>query len=108
MTDAVVGLSWSVALASMGTIVLAVLRRWELTRTFAKVTTFGGVTLMVGLPIVIVFGAFGISNADASSRATQLGRGISEAMNCGALGVPALLIGPLCWWLAARKTKKIH
>ncbi len=100
-----VALAWATALVSLITLGVAHPKRWELTRKLARVTTYCAGTLMVLLPFHVVFTFSAIANADASSKATHLARGISEAMNCGVLGAPGLLIGPICWWLAARRWK---
>jgi len=58
---------------------------------------------VVGL--IIAFGA--VANADASSKATMLAKGISEAMNCTAFGLLAAIVALIGFALLNGKTQTL-
>lgn len=58
---------------------------------------------VVGL--IVAFGA--VANADASSKATMLAKGISEAMNCTAFGLLAAIIALIGFALLNGKTQTL-
>lgn len=58
---------------------------------------------VVGL--IIAFGA--VANADASSKATMLAKGISEAMNCTAFGLMAALVALMGFAVLNGKTQHL-
>jgi len=58
---------------------------------------------VVGL--IIAFGA--VANADASSKATMLAKGISEAMNCTAFGLIAALVALIGFAVLNGKTQAL-
>ncbi len=58
---------------------------------------------VVGL--IIAFGA--VANADASSKATMLAKGISEAMNCTAFGLIAALVALIGFAVLNGKTQAV-
>jgi biopolymer transport protein ExbB/TolQ len=55
--------------------------------------------------LIAAFGA--VANADASSRATMLARGISEAMNCTAFGLLAAIIALIGFAVLNGKTQSL-
>jgi len=55
-----------------------------------------------------LIGAFGaVANADASSKATMLAKGISEAMNCTAFGLMAAIVALIGFALINGKTQSL-
>jgi biopolymer transport protein ExbB len=55
-----------------------------------------------------LIGAFGaVANADASSKATMLAKGISEAMNCTAFGLIAAILALIGFALLNGKTQTL-
>jgi biopolymer transport protein ExbB len=55
--------------------------------------------------LIVAFGA--VANADASSKATMLAKGISEAMNCTAFGLIAAIVALLGFALLNGKTQQL-
>lgn len=55
--------------------------------------------------LIVAFGA--VANADASSKATMLAKGISEAMNCTAFGLLAAIIALLGFAVLNGKTQQL-
>ncbi len=55
--------------------------------------------------LIMAFGA--VANADASSKATMLAKGISEAMNCTAFGLMAAIVALLGFALLNGKTQQL-
>jgi biopolymer transport protein ExbB len=53
--------------------------------------------------LITAFGA--VANADASSKATMLAKGISEAMNCTAFGLLAAIVALIGYALLNGKTQ---
>lgn len=57
------------------------------------------------LGLVRAFGAVGVENVDPSQKANMLAEGISEAMNCTALGFAVGVPGTVLAWVMARFRK---
>ena len=55
--------------------------------------------------LIVAFGA--VANADASSKATMLAKGISEAMNCTAFGLIAAIVALVGFAAHNNKTQKL-
>ena len=55
--------------------------------------------------LIAAFGA--VANADASSKATMLAKGISEAMNCTAFGLLAAIVALIGFALLNGKTQHL-
>jgi biopolymer transport protein ExbB/TolQ len=71
---------------------------------------FANLAMLCGLlgtvtGLIAAFGA--VANADASSKATMLAKGISEAMNCTAFGLGAAIIALMGFAVHNTKTQKL-
>ncbi|MCC7538966.1 MAG: MotA/TolQ/ExbB proton channel family protein [Deltaproteobacteria bacterium] len=62
---------------------------------------------LLGTVIGLIIAFEGVSGADASTKATLLARGISEAMNCTAFGLIVALIGLIGFALLNGKTQGV-
>lgn len=62
---------------------------------------------LLGTVIGLIIAFEGVSGADASTKATLLARGISEAMNCTAFGLIVALIGLIGFALLNGKTQAV-
>ena len=71
---------------------------------FANLAVLCGL-LGPGAGLVVAFGA--VANADASSKATMLAKGISEAMNCTAFGLTAAIIALIGFAVHNNKTQHL-
>ena len=101
-TSAILIIAACSACAAVGA---AFLRKWRLARALARGAVLSAL-VMIPVGIAILVAAFSkFANADASSKATHLARGISESMNVGALILPALLLGVPAWIIAARRLR---
>ncbi|MDD9936955.1 MAG: MotA/TolQ/ExbB proton channel family protein [Myxococcales bacterium] len=79
-------------------------QRTPLLALFANLAMLSGLLgTVVGL--IVAFGA--VANADASSKATMLAKGISEAMNCTAFGLMAAIIALIGFATHNNKTQKL-
>jgi len=97
----------------LGRVASALATRWSVTRRFAPAIRVG-VSMVISfvcifvcaMGVVIAFGA--VANAEASSKATMLARGISEALRCTAFVIPpaAAAVATLFWlaWRWARRS----
>jgi biopolymer transport protein ExbB/TolQ len=56
--------------------------------------------------LIVAFGA--VANADASSKATMLAKGISEAMNCTAFGLIAAILALIGFAVLNGKTQALE
>jgi biopolymer transport protein ExbB len=71
---------------------------------------FANLAMLCGLLGTVsgLIGAFAaVANADASSKATMLAKGISEAMNCTAFGLMAAIIALIGFAIHNTKTQKL-
>lgn len=71
---------------------------------------FANLAMLCGLlgTVTGLIGAFGaVANADASSKATMLAKGISEAMNCTAFGLGAAIVALIGFAWHNTKTQKL-
>ena len=71
---------------------------------------FANLAMLCGLlgtvtGLIVAFGA--VANADASSKATMLAKGISEAMNCTAFGLIAAIVALVGFAAHNNKTQKL-
>lgn len=90
-------LGWVAQLASLLVTAVCLVRGWRRERAArAARICFGTAVVVLALGLVgtahglwTAFGAVG--DSDAAERATLLARGISEAMNCTAFGIVAML-----------------
>jgi len=100
--DLIVWLTWALAGTSLLSIGAALAGRWKLGKRAAR-TAVGSV---LAYPVLIVLAFGNVADADASSKATMLAKGLSEAMNCGALAVLAAIAAAVVWIAAARRERK--
>src|SRR5687767_7872445 len=78
--------------------------RTPLLALFANLAMLSGLLGTV-TGLIIAFGA--VANADASSKATMLAKGISEAMNCTAFGLIAAIVALIGFALLNGKTQSL-
>ena len=78
--------------------------RTPLLALFANLAMLSGLLGTV-TGLIIAFGA--VANADASSKATMLAKGISEAMNCTAFGLIAAIVALIGFAAHNNKTQKL-
>ena len=78
--------------------------RTPLLALFANLAMLSGLLGTV-TGLIIAFGA--VANADASSKATMLAKGISEAMNCTAFGLISAIIALIGFAVHNNKTQKL-
>lgn len=78
--------------------------RTPLLALFANLAMLSGLLGTVG-GLIVSFGA--VANADASSKATMLAKGISEAMNCTFFGLCAAIIALIGFAAHNNKTQKL-
>ena len=78
--------------------------RTPLLALFANLAMLSGLLGTV-IGLIVAFGA--VANADASSKATMLAKGISEAMNCTAFGLITAIIALIGFATHNNKTQKL-
>lgn len=94
------------ALAALGGVGVALARKWELARALGR---WAVIAALLSLPValLVLSSAFTVvAHADASSKATQLARGISGTMNAIAPAVPSLLVGVVVWAIASQRLQQ--
>ena len=94
------------ALAALGSVVMALARKWELARALGRWAVIAAL-LSIPVALLVLSTAFGaVASADAASKATRLARGISGTMNAIAPGVPSLLVGSVVWGIASQRLQR--
>jgi len=78
--------------------------RTPLLALFANLSMLSGLLGTV-IGLIVAFGA--VANADASSKATMLAKGISEAMNCTAFGLITAIIALIGFAVHNNKTQSL-
>ena len=95
--------SAGVLLAALASVAAAAARRWALTRRLGCLGFIGGITIfVVATLMVVVPPMLGLDlGAGSASRASRIGKTISELMNTTVIAFPGALIGAVTWPLGA-------
>ena len=104
-----VNVIWAVlAFGAVLSLISAIIRKWKFAYLLSKTTIVGvaGILLLeIILTAISVFGTVPVSE-EVTSKATLLGRGISEIMNSGALAFSITLFAAPVWGISKRKKTK--
>jgi hypothetical protein len=96
--------SYATAAALLAALISCVLRRWRLAATLSRATVRAGCA--IGLISAAGFVLLPLLAHDASTKATVLSQGISEFMNCAAMGLAASLLGAPLWAISRSRVRR--
>lgn len=93
------------ALVSLAAVAAAITKRWHLTYTLARIATACAAWTLAGIPLLVIWIITASTATATEPKAMLLGKGISIAMNWGAISLPSAILGSVVWWLAARRLR---